>query len=72
MFFLLQELHRYSSDLVEDNIQGTLIAGIFHLDFIPLGIFGFVYDIVSFDVFCFGFYLPWDFSRMQWLDPGEC
>jgi len=30
---------------VRDNIQGTLIAGIF----------GFVYDIISFVVFCFGF-----------------
>jgi len=29
--------------------------GNFHIDFIPLGIFGFVYDIVSFVMFCFGF-----------------
>jgi len=55
MFFLLQELHRYSPDLVEDNTQGTLIAGIFHIDFIQLCIFGFVYNIISFVVFCFGF-----------------
>jgi len=40
---------------VEDNPQGTLNTGIFHIDFIPLGIFGFVYDIISFVVFCFGF-----------------
>jgi len=55
MFFLLGELHKYNPDLVEDDTQGTLIAGIFHIDFIPLGIFGFVYNIISFVVFCFGF-----------------
>jgi len=33
----------------------------------------FVYDIVSpVALLPPGFYLPWDFSRMQWLDPGEC
>jgi len=26
-----------------------------HIDFIPLGIFGFVYDFISFVEFCFGF-----------------
>jgi len=36
-------------------LRETLITGIFHIDFIPLGIFGFVYDIISFVVFCFGF-----------------
>ena len=40
---------------MEANIQGTLIAGNFHIDFILLGIFGFVYDIISCVVFCFGF-----------------
>jgi len=39
----------------EGDIQGTLIAGNFHIDFILLGIFGFVYGIISFVVFWFGF-----------------
>jgi len=41
--------------LNEDNIQETLITGVLHIDFIPLGIFGFVYDFISFVMFCFGF-----------------
>jgi len=41
--------------LKEDNFQGTLITGDVHIDFIPLGIFGFVYYSISFVVFCFGF-----------------
>jgi len=40
--------------LKEDNFQGTLITGDVHIDFIPLGIFGFVYDFISFVMFCFG------------------
>jgi len=37
--------------------------GNFHIDTIPFGIFGFVYDIISFVfVFDLGFYLPWDIS----------
>jgi len=41
--------------LKEDIIRGTLITGNVHIDFIPLGIFGFVYDFISFVMFCFGF-----------------
>jgi len=40
---------------VEDNIQETLNTGNFHIDFIQFSIFGFVYDIISFVVFCFRF-----------------
>jgi len=41
--------------LKENDIQGTLITGDVHFDFILLGIFRFVYDFVSFVVFCFRF-----------------
>jgi len=41
--------------LKEDDFQGTLITEDVHIDFIPLDIFGFVYDFISFVMFCFGF-----------------
>ena len=46
---------------MEDDIQGILIAGIFHIDFIPLGIFGFAYHIISFVVLGFGFLFAMEF-----------
>jgi len=58
--------------LWEDNIQGTLVTGNFHFDFIPFGIFGFVYDIVSFVMFCFGFLFAMGFFPTAVVDPGEC
>jgi len=47
--------------------------GNFHINAIPFGIFGFVYNIIFFG-FCFdlGFYLPWDISQMQQLYPRMC
>jgi len=45
----------------KDNIEGTLITGNAHIDFILLGIFGFAYDIISFVVFCFGFLFAMEF-----------
>jgi len=41
--------------LKEDDFQGTLITGDVHVDFIPLGIFGFVMILFLLLCFCFGF-----------------
>jgi len=55
--------------LKEDDFQGTLITGDVHLDFIPLGIFGFVYDFISFVVFCFGFLFAMGFFPNAVVEP---
>jgi len=47
--------------LKEDIIRGILITGDVDIDFIPLGIFGFVYDFISFVMFCFGFLFAMEF-----------
>ena len=53
----------------EDDIQGTLITGNVHVDFIPLGIFGFVYDFISFVMFCFGFLFAMGFFQNAVVGP---
>ena len=55
----------------EDNIQETLITGDVHVDFILLGIFGFVYDFISFVEFCFGFLFAMGFFPNAVVGPWE-
>jgi len=55
--------------LKEENTQGTLITGNIHHDFIPFGIFGYVYDIISFVGFCFGFLFAMRFFPNAVVEP---
>ena len=55
--------------LKENNTHGTLITGNAHIDFIPVGIFGFAYDIVSFVIFCFGFLFAMEFFPNEVVGP---
>jgi len=57
--------------LRKNDIHETLIAGNFHIDFIQLGIFGFVYDIISFLMFCFGFLFAMGFFPNAVVGPWE-
>jgi len=57
--------------LKENIFQGTLITRDVHIDFIPLGIFGFVYDFISFVMFCFGFLFAMGFFPNTVVGPWE-